>query len=229
MKNDDIDGILANAAPHEVDPALLGRVTASMGASMGPVRPMAAPWMLASALLLICILIAVAGAFAFRVNGIPNLSAAEMAVIFAVLGIFLWFAALISAGEMVPGRKRPLNGLLSPTLLLVVVTAGFLAMDAVLFRDYGMDSFASQGIPCLRAGLVVAAPTGIASWLVLRRGFAVNRTAAGLAAGTLAGLAGLTMLEIHCPNFHASHIMVWHTGVIPISALVGAILARRFK
>jgi hypothetical protein len=76
---------------------------------------------------------------------------------------------------------------------------------------------------------VVAVPTGIASWLVLHRGFAVNRTAAGLSAGTLAGLAGLAMLEIHCPNFHAMHVMVWHTAVIPISGLAGALLARLLK
>lgn len=225
MKNDDIDEILAREAPHEVDSALLGRVTASIGASLQPVRPMAAPWMLASALLLICVAIAVAGAAAFGVHGIPNLSGAEMAAIFPILGVFIWLAALISVGEMAPGGKRWMD----PALLLVLVSAGFLAVDAILFRDYGMDSFVAQGIPCLRAGLVVAAPTGVASWLVLRRGFAVNRTAAGLAAGTLAGLAGLTMLEIHCPNFRAIHVMVWHTAVIPISALIGALLARLIK
>ena len=54
----------------------------------------------------------------------------------------------------------------------------------------------------------------------------MNRTAAGLAAGTLAGLAGLTMLEFHCANFNAMHVMVWHTAVVPVSGLVGAIVAR---
>jgi hypothetical protein len=222
VKDQDIDRILARAAAHEVDPALLSRVTSSIGASLRPVRPMAPAWMLASALLLISAASAVIGAAAFGMYGISKLSGAATGAIFSALGIFAWLAALISVGEMAPGRKHWMN----PAVLLVVVMAGFFAVDAILFRDYAMDSFVAQGIPCLRAGLVVAVLAGIAGWLVLRRGFAVDRTAAGLAAGTLAGLAGLTMLEIHCPNFHAMHVMVWHTGVIPISALIGSLLGK---
>jgi hypothetical protein len=45
-----------------------------------------------------------------------------------------------------------------------------------------------------------------------------------LAAGTLAGLAGVGMLELHCPNFQATHILVWHTAVVPVSAALGALL-----
>jgi hypothetical protein len=222
VKDEEIDEILAREDPHEVDRALLARVISSMGASFRPVRPMAPPWMLASVLLLICAALAIAAASVFGMSGIRNLSGAQVAAIFSALGVFSWGAAMISASEIAPGRKRWMN----PTLLLVLITAGFLAIDAMLFRDYGMDSFVAQGVPCLRPGLVVAVSTGVASWLVLRRGFAVDRTAAGLAAGTLAGLAGLTMLEIHCPNFHAMHVMVWHTAVIPISALIGALAAR---
>ncbi|HXK04781.1 MAG TPA: NrsF family protein, partial [Verrucomicrobiae bacterium] len=67
---------------------------------------------------------------------------------------------------------------------------------------------------------------GLAGWLVLRRGFAVNPMAAGLAAGTLASLAGVGMLELHCPNLEALHVLVWHTAVVPVSAFAGAVLAR---
>jgi hypothetical protein len=103
--------------------------------------------------------------------------------------------------------------------------AAWIAFDAILFHNYRMGSFVPEGIPCRRAGLAVALPTGVAVWLVLRRGFAMNAAGAGLAAGTLAGLAGLAMLEMHCPNLHAMHIMVWHTAVIPVSAIAGALLA----
>jgi hypothetical protein len=50
----------------------------------------------------------------------------------------------------------------------------------------------------------------------------------GLVAGTLAGLAGLaglSMLELHCSNFEAAHVLVWHIAVVPSSGAIGAIVA----
>jgi hypothetical protein len=103
-----------------------------------------------------------------------------------------------------------------------VVLAGVFAL---LFRDYRTDHFVSAGIVCLLTGLLHAVPAALLSWLVLRRGFAVNSASAGLAAGTLAGLAGVGMLELHCANFQATHILVWHTAVIPVSGAAGALVA----
>jgi hypothetical protein len=75
------------------------------------------------------------------------------------------------------------------------------------------------------AGLLHAIPAALASWLLLRRGFAVNPVAAGLVVGTLAGLAGVSMLELHCKNLEVLHVMLWHTAVIPVSAAAGALVA----
>jgi hypothetical protein len=61
---------------------------------------------------------------------------------------------------------------------------------------------------------------------VLRRGFAVDPRAAGLAAGSLAGLAGVAMLELHCANFEAPHVMLWHTAVIWVAAAAATIGAQ---
>jgi hypothetical protein len=93
-----------------------------------------------------------------------------------------------------------------------------------MFRDYHTHNFVHEGIACLSAGLLHAIPAALASWVLLRRGFAVNPVAAGLVAGTLAGLAGVTMLELHCPNFEALHVMLWHTAVVPASGAAGALL-----
>jgi hypothetical protein len=223
VKDIDIDELLGRA-PHQVDPSLLDRVSASIGASLQPVRPMAPAWMLASVLWLLAAGIAIVCASALGMYGIQKLNGAEMGAIFPALGIFTWLAALLSVAAMTPGGMR-----WNPARLLLIVLVAWIALDAILFRDYRMDFFVRQGIPCLRAGLIVAIPAGLASWLVLRRGFAVNAAAAGLAAGTLAGLAGLIMLEIHCPNLHALHVMVWHTAVIPVSALVGTLLTHRLS
>jgi hypothetical protein len=32
------------------------------------------------------------------------------------------------------------------------------------------------------------------------------------------------MLELHCPNLQAAHILVWHTAVVPVSAALGTLL-----
>ena len=204
-----------------------------MAASLQPVQPIAPAWMLASCLLSISVIVAVAAAWLLGFYGIRKLDVAAIGSIFPALAIFVWLAALLCvAGDdsrrgcswKNPGIMEPV--MRNPGMLLLVVIAIWIALDAIIFRDYDIGAFIPQGVGCLRAGLVVAIPTGVASWLLVRRGFAVNPVGAGLAAGMLAGLAGLLMLEIHCPNFRAPHVMLWHTAVVPVSALSGGILAR---
>lgn len=224
MRDREIDEILKQAAraPHGVDAGLLERVAGSIGPSFGPVRPRPPAWVLAGALTLICAAVGLAGAARAGLHGIQKLSGLERSLIFPVLGIFIWLAATACVSETIPGSRRRV----APGVLLGAGCVALLGVFAVLFHDYRTEHFVRQGIACLTAGLLHAIPAGIASWLLLRRGFAVNATGAGLVAGTLAGLAGVTMLELHCPNFEAPHVMLWHTAVIPISGGVGAMLAR---
>jgi hypothetical protein len=98
-----------------------------------------------------------------------------------------------------------------------------LGVFALEFRDYQTTHFVSAGVVCLVTGLLHALPAAFLSALVLRRGFAVDTIAAGLLAGALASLAGLGVLELHCPNFQAAHVLVWHTAVVPVSASAGAL------
>jgi hypothetical protein len=223
VKDREIDEILKHAAqaPHDVDPALLDRVASSIGSSLRPVRPLPPAWVLAGGLVLICAAVALAGAARAGTYGLQKLDVFERALIFPALGILISLAATTCVGEMIPGSRRRVP----PGFLLGAGSLALLAIFAVLFRDYRTDHFVSRGLVCLAVGLLHAIPTGLASWLLLRRGFAVNSVAAGLAAGTLAGLAGVTMLELHCPNFEALHVMLWHTAVIPLSGAAGALLA----
>jgi hypothetical protein len=122
---------------------------------------------------------------------------------------------------MIPGCLRRY----SPGALLSLGSVTLLAVFAFLFRDYQIDHFVSIGIVCLFTGLLHAIPAVFLSWLLLRRGFALNPVSAGLVAGVLGGLAGVGVLELHCPNFQAAHILVWHTAVVPLSGAAGAFLA----
>jgi len=218
-----MDEILERAAQarHDVEPALLERVKGSIQPSMRPVRPLPPTWVFASGLMLICAAVALAGADRAGFYGVEKMSGLERALIFPALGILVWVAATEFAGEMIPGSRRRI----APWALLGIGSLALLGLFAVLFRDYQTDHFVSAGIVCLMTGLLHAVPTGLVSWWLLRRGFAVNSVGAGLIGGTLAGLAGVAMLELHCPNFQALHILVWHTAVVPASGAVGALLA----
>jgi hypothetical protein len=135
--------------------------------------------------------------------------------------LFTISAASLTVAEMIPGSRRIVNA----GTVLAASSFAVLAVFALLFHDFDMSRFIPQGLVCLGVGMAVAIPTGLANWFVLRRGFAMNAASAGLAAGTLAGLAGVIALELHCPNFRAMHVMVWHTVVILVSAFLGVLLA----
>jgi hypothetical protein len=92
---------------------------------------------------------------------------------------------------------------------------------ALAFSAWSAEHFVAQGIVCLKAGVVMALPAAAGIWLLLRRAYAVNPTAAGFVRGTLAGLAGVAMLELHCPLFEAPHAIVWHIAVLPVCGLAG--------
>jgi hypothetical protein len=222
VSDKEIDQLLEGAAraPHSVEPAVVKRATGAIQASLRPVRPLPPKWILASGLVLICAAIATAGAAHAGFYGIEKMNTLDRALIFSTLGLLIWAAGTAFVSEMIPGSRRIVT---SGTLLLISCVA-LLGVFVVLFRDYHTEHFVSVGLRCLFTGFAFAIPTGLVSWLVLRRGFAVNRIVAGLAAGTLGGLAGVALLELHCPNFEAPHVLLWHTAVVPLSAVAGALL-----
>lgn len=223
MRDREIDDVLKQAAgaSPDVDPALLDRVTRSIGAGLRPVRPLPRSWVFISALMAVCVAVAAGGAALLGPRGIQKMDPVEIGLIFPVLGILAWFAAAVYAGEMIPGSRRPA----APWVLPAACSLTLIAVFALLFHDYRAERFVSQGVACLTAGLLHAIPAVLASWWLLRRGFAVSPLAAGLAVGTLAGLAGVGMLELHCVNFEVPHVVLWHTAVLPLSGAAGALFA----
>jgi len=224
MTDRELDDFLKRAAetPHEVDEAVVERVSNVVLPSLRPVRPLPSTGVIALGLQMIFLVVAILGATYLGNNGVRVLSGLESVLIFCALGVLGRLAASAGAAEMVPGSKS----LVDPRILLAVCTAVLIALFAILFHEYRLDRFVSEGIACLATGTLYAGVTGFLLWLVLRRGFILNPVAAGVAAGTLAGLAGLGMLELHCPILKAMHLMVWHTAVIPLSGLAGYLAGR---
>ena len=223
MTDREIDEVLERAAqtPHEVEAALLERVTDAIKSSLRPVRPLPPTWMLTGGLVLICAAVALAAAARAGFYGIEKMGLSQRALIFSTLGILAWVTGTEFVNEMIPGSRRRV----SPGALLGMGSMVLVGVFALLFRDYRTDHFVSAGIVCLLTGLLHAIPAALLSWLVLRRGFSVNLVSTGLVGGTLAGLTGVGLLELHCANFQATHILVWHTAVVPLSGAAGALVA----
>ena len=223
MKDEEIDDVLKETARglQLLKSETLQRISDSIKTSMRPVRPLPPTWLLAGGLVLVCSAVALAGAARAGFYGIEKMDPLERALIFSTLVVFAWVVGIGFVHEMVPGSRRRV----APGALLMLVSGLLVGVFAVLFRDYQTTNFVSAGIACLLTGLLFAAPTALLAWLLIRRGFAVNPVSAGLVAGTLAGLAGLGMLELHCQNFQAAHVLVWHIAVVPLSAAAGAFLA----
>ena len=223
MTDREIDEALERIAriPHELEPALLGRIAGSIKSSLLPVRPLPRTWILACGLALICMAVALAGAARAGFYGIEKMGLLQRALIFPMLGLLIWVTGTEFVNESIPGSRRRL----SPGAVLGMGSVVLLGMFASLFHDYRTDQFVSAGMVCLLTGLLHAIPAALLSWLLLRRGFAVNSVSAGLVAGTLAGFAGVGVLELHCANFQATHVLVWHSAVVPLSGAAGALVA----
>jgi hypothetical protein len=224
VRDDEIDEMLKNAqaasgAGLGPEPEVLQRISASVQTSLRRVRPIAPAWVLTSGLVLMGAAVAIAGAARVGFFGIAKMNGWERLFIFAALCGFAVLAASEFVHAMIPGRLRRV----SSGVLLGAATAALLGVFALSFRDYQVENFVSAGVACLITGLEHALPIAVLSWLLLRRGFAVNPVSAGVVAGTLAGLGGLAVLELQCPNFEAAHVMVWHMAVVLVSAAAGAL------
>ena len=220
MTDHDIDEILEGASHTSGVPSVESSRNQILS-SLRPVRPLAPTWVWITAFLLVFAVVAVAGAARLGMYGLHALSPLQQGIIFTVVGAAAIFAAIAIVREMIPASGRRIAG-----AALLIAAVGLLTIFPLLFHDYGMRRFVPQGLACLGAGLTFAIPAAIAVGLLARRGFVLSLTAAGVAAGTLAGLAGIGVLELHCPILQAPHVMVWHIGVVVVSGAVGWLIGK---
>ena len=223
MRDGEIDDILKKAAEAQPgpDPALLDRITGSIQPGMRPVRPLPSVRALELLLYLAAVAISVIVAGKLGLHGFAAMSGPQF-LILAAIPILIARATVLTIAAMTPGSK-PRE---APVTLFGISCAALVALFAILFRDALSGPFVSPGLACLKAGVITAIPVGLAAWWLLHRGFVLNPAGAGLAAGTLAGLAGVVMLELHCPDFQTWHVLVWHTGVVPVTAGLGLLAAK---
>jgi hypothetical protein len=220
VRNADVEERLDQAAhaPHALPPALLERIVESVGPVVPPVRPLGPAPVLTAGLFLIVAAVALLGAARVGFQGVEALSFLRRLLIFGALALLAALVAARTVREWIPGSATPVAG----SAILALVSGALLVLFALLFHDYSMAQFVSAGLGCLLAGLLHAAVAAPLLWWLLRRGYAVNAVSAGLVAGALAGLAGVSLLELHCTKLEAPHVLLWHTLVVPLSAAIGA-------
>lgn len=223
MTDAKIDNALTRLAmpPRPVDPALLERIVRSVAGTVTPVKPLPPTWLLAGQLLLVSVLVPVAGAAGAGLDGIAVLLPWQRAIVLGSLGLLAGALARECVVRWIPGSRPRV----SPAAALAGCCAALVLLYAVLFRDYRAEQFVAAGLACLKQGVIHAVPAAILGMLVLRRGFATRPVAAALIGGALAGLTGVAFLELHCSNVEAPHRLVWHAGVVPLSAALGALVA----
>ncbi len=227
MNDREIDDILnkaAGAGPG-VDAALVERISKSIGAGLQPANALPAASLVAGGMVLTCAVVAMAVALGLGLYGIRKMDATQAASIFALLVVLFFAVARLCVSEAVPGSRR----LMAPWVSMLAICVAPAILFAALFQNYGTQHFVTEGVRCLSAGLATAIPAAALVWMMLRRGFAVDSVASGMARGALAGLAGLAMLELHCKVFDAPHILVWHNAVVAASGALGAAAGRVFQ
>jgi len=203
---------------HPPSPEQLERIKARILADLKPARPPLPPAsVLVFALVFILVVISAIGGAALGIAGWRALSLLQKITVFSALAAGAGVLAFSTARLVVPGSRFPL----SPYLFVIAVFGVMAAICTSLFYPQEEATFVSTGVVCLRIGLECAISATLLFWLLLRRGAILNPILMGTTAGALAGLSGLTVLEIFCPNLNEYHILVWHLGTVLVSAVGG--------
>ncbi|UWZ85544.1 DUF1109 domain-containing protein [Occallatibacter riparius] len=224
MNDRELDRLLHDAkVPEGPGAETLSRIAHSVAGSMRPVRPLPPMWLLAARLVFVYAVVAVAAAASLGFPGVRHMDTAARAGVFSVLAILVLVAAPELVRTIIPGARRRFS---SGTLLGIAAVA-IAAVLFLFFRDFHTTHFWRAGIVCLALGTGTGIFAALLARVALRRGFATDARTTGLVSGTLAGLAGVTMLELHCPNFQTAHLLVWHVGVLLLSSGLGAMIGWR--
>ena len=195
----------------------LRQIQAAIKEDLRPVRPLASSGVFVFAFMLISLAVVAMGSLLFGVNGWNALSSIQRMTIFAALTADAILLAVSVVRQMAPGGRHSI----SPRLMPIGILALLILVTGVIFRVRHESAFVPDGLACLRTGLTYSIPAALLFWSLLSRGAVLFPKLTGAAAGGFAGLVGVGVLEVGCPNLDLYHILVWHLGVILLCAIGG--------
>jgi hypothetical protein len=215
-----LQALLDSSSQVDFPQALQDRIEAAILPGLRPVSPLQSALRVAVMLLFCSIVMIAVANWRLGLAGWHARSGLQAFVIFSLLGIHALVLVTLLAHQMTPGSRRRA----SVWLYLTVPLLTLLAADAWLFGYHWSPNFVPLALSCWEIGVVCAAISAPLFWLVLRRGLSLDPVGHGATTGLLAGLVGVTVLEIYCPYLDRLHISVSHIGAAATSTLVGAVL-----
>lgn len=202
------------------DSAAIEAVQARLKQTLKPVTPQASPRVLAAQFLLVFLLFSAPMIGMMGTGGLHEMNLTQLIGIVIVL---ICGAALLSfslAWQMSPGSLHRVP----PRIAMIALAGGFLAATAVLFPWEEQEAFLESGWSCLKAGLLMAAPSSLMFWLLVRRGHTMASGILGASLGAMAGLLGTSVLQFTCNRQDAIHLLVWHGGVVIAAPVLGFVV-----
>jgi hypothetical protein len=199
---------------------ILRQIERGIVADLHPVRPLATARYLFAIFAGIFVSVVALGAYRMGAFAIAVMSPVQASAILGALAASAGLLAYSLIQQMVPGSRHHIP----PRWLTAGILISLTVAIAVLFQFQHDRDFWKHGWACLRAGTPIGIIAALPIWLVLRRGAILSPGMTGAASGLFAGLVGTSVLEIHCPNLDAWHILVAHLGVSVLCALAGLVV-----
>jgi hypothetical protein len=197
-------------------PSILRGIETTLMADLRPVRPLWPQSYFLAGLALIFLLIVGVSVSCLGAGGVSAMGHWQLGTVLCSLTVSAWLLADSLVRQMAPGSEYGLK----PQYLPAAVIVWLLLIVVAVFPIQREGHWVSEFI-CLAVGTSFALVAGLLFWLLLRRGAFLTPRLTGASVGLMAGLVGTSILEIHCPNIDAWHVLVSHLGVAMLAAGVG--------
>jgi hypothetical protein len=201
-------------------PVTLQQIAEGIATNLRPVSPVAPAGYFFGGIAGIFVSIVALYVYRMGALAIAVMTPLQTVAILTALAVSTGLLAYSLVHQMIPGSPQKL----SPRLLPVGIAVSLTIVIGVLFQFQHEQNFWGHAWPCIRAGIPIGVLAAVPFWLILRRGAILFPAMTGATTGLLAGLVGTSVLEIHCPNLDAWHILVSHLGVAMLCALAGLIV-----
>jgi len=196
------------------------QIVQTIQGSLKPVSRLRSTAASAAQFMIAFVLISAAVVSRMKVVGFEVMNWQQLVGITTILCSGVVLLSLSLAWQMRPGSLRRIPEWASVGILGAGLVVGIL----LLFPWKTPDAFIVRGWRCLRAGLILAAPTSLIFGFLVRRGTPLCLRLLGGTLGAIAGLLAVTVLQYTCDLQDIGHLLVWHGGVFLLSTLAGALI-----